>query len=98
VLNQHLFKPYFVQIGLKHYTRRRPDGKSLISYISAGYEVTKCESKICPLWPFRNGIEENESIPHKKKSSYSTTHVKAESKNRQKGERVSKDGENFLKV
>jgi len=74
--------------------RRRPDGKSLISYISAGYEVSKCESKICPLWPFRNGVEQNESIPHKKKSSYSTTHVKVESKSRQRGEKISQDGVN----
>ena len=27
--------------------------KAHVSYISAGYEVMKCENEICPLWKYR---------------------------------------------
>jgi hypothetical protein len=69
--------------------RRKEDGKSLVSYQSAGHEVKKCESKICPLRPYRNGIEENESIPRKKKSDNTTMLKQAAPKSRQKSKEVS---------
>ncbi len=48
--------------------RRRPDGKSLISYPEAGHAVSACDTTICPLWPFRTGKEEIETRPKKKDS------------------------------
>jgi len=74
--------------------RRRPDGKSLISYLSAGYEVSKCESEICPLWSFRNGLEEKETNPNKNIPRETSTLTQSAFKNGQKGRKVSQDGVN----
>jgi hypothetical protein len=68
--------------------RRTPDGKSSVSYNAAGHEVSKCESKICPLWQYRNGAEEKESIPVEKGSRFSTTPLLSRSKSRQKDKEV----------
>jgi hypothetical protein len=64
--------------GYDGHRRKKPT----ISYSTAGYEVSKCEEKKCPLWPFRLGVEITESRPKKKNRDITTMLVKEASKTR----------------
>jgi len=42
-------------------------GKAGTPYVKAGMMVKECEDKVCPLWAYRNGMEEGKSRPRKGK-------------------------------
>jgi len=45
------------------YDSHRSRGTGSVSYLEAGYEVSKCPDTECPLWAFRMGHEIEETSP-----------------------------------
>ena len=45
------------------YDGHRIKGNSNVSYLSARLEVTHCQVKECPLWPYRLRVIESTKVP-----------------------------------